>query len=119
MERLREEESPARRRVLIDLLGSIARLEPASLFDFLQDQRWFVIRNLAVILGKLGRPDAVPRVRPLVTHSDHRVRVEALRSLATLSPADGFNASVDALRDSHARSEAGGLHASPPLRQPS
>ena len=103
MERLSEEENPARRRVLIDLLGSIARLEPASLFDFLQDPRWFVIRNLAVILGKSGRPDAVPRVRALVTHSDHRVRVEALRSLATLSPGDGFNAAVDALRDSHPR----------------
>lgn len=109
VERLANEEDPNRRRLLIDVLGSIARIETDALLGYLADSRWYVVRNLAMILGRSCRPEVAPHVRNLMSHADHRVRVEALRALPPLIG----NASVDtilaALNDEHLRVRQAGL----------
>jgi hypothetical protein len=94
------EEDRARRRTFLDVLGREAARHPDRVVERLDDQRWFVVRNLAVVLGRSGNATCVPAVRRLLVHDDHRVRVEALRSLSSLD-----SGSVDyfgeALADSH------------------
>jgi len=94
------EEDRARRRTLLDVLGREAARDPHPVIERLDDERWFVVRNLAVVLGRSGNPQCLPAVRGLLNHPDHRVRVETLRSLTSL---DGGNLDYfgEALADSH------------------
>ncbi len=103
IERLADEESPNRRRMLIDVLGSIARLDPEPLLEYLGDRRWYVVRNLAMILGKSGRPEVAGHVKALMRHADHRVRVEALRALPPLIGDTSVSTILASLNDDHAR----------------
>ena len=70
------------------------------MIERLDDQRWFVVRNLAVVLGRSGNTTCVPALRRLLSHDDHRVRVEVLRSLSSLDTGnvDYFG---EALGDTH------------------
>lgn len=104
IERLADEEDAGRRRVLISLLAQLSSRDSTSLLRHLHDPRWFVVRNLVTVLGKTGRPDAAPRLQNLAEkHEDHRVRVEALRSLMPLGGARGIDAALVALRDDNER----------------
>lgn len=94
------EEDRARRRTLLDVLGREAARDPGPVIKRLDDERWFVVRNLVIVLGRSANPQCVVAVRGLMTHPDHRVRVETLRSLSSL---DGGNVAYleAALGDSH------------------
>jgi HEAT repeat protein len=94
------EEDRARRRTFLDVLGREATRDPRQIIERLDDQRWFVVRNLAVVLGRSGNATSVPALRRLLSHDDHRVRVEVLRSLSGLDTGnvDYFG---DALGDTH------------------
>jgi HEAT repeat protein len=58
---------------------AVSRL--ASLVD---DERWFVQRNGARLLGRTGAPEAVPLLQPLLRRSDARVVREAVSALGTI-----------------------------------
>jgi HEAT repeat protein len=44
------------------------------------------VRNAVTIAGKVGGEEWIPHLEPLLSHSDHRVVVEAMRALAPISP---------------------------------
>ncbi len=86
MERLSVEEDPATRRVLIGLLVIVGAHYSRPIIGFLSSPQWFVVRNAVTIAGKVGGPEWGPHLEPLLTHSDHRVVVEAMRALAPIAP---------------------------------
>ncbi|NIA24137.1 MAG: hypothetical protein GWP04_01060 [Gammaproteobacteria bacterium] len=97
---LAEEEDRSRRKVLIDILGAVAEHDPGPVLAALDDERWYVVRNLATVLRASGNSEAVPGLVKLLTHGDHRVRVEALRALNTIEPA-AIEHAGGALGDDH------------------
>jgi hypothetical protein len=97
------EEPPVNRRHLVDCLGYVGREDVRPLAALVADHRWFIVRNLATALGRTGRPQAVPAVESLLMHPDDRVRVEALRALATLRRDESVPALVAALGDESPR----------------
>lgn len=104
VEHLANEDDPSRRRILIELLVKVSAQDHSPLLRHLNDGRWYVVRNLATILGRTGKADVAQRLVPLAAkHSDHRVRVEALRSLARLPGNPGTEAALDALADKNQR----------------
>lgn len=103
VERLADEEDAGRRRVLIELLSVMGQQAPGPLLPYLDDQRWFVVRNLATVLGRTGRREAVPRLRRHLRHRDHRVRIEVLRALIPLLGADALPPVLAAMKDEHER----------------
>jgi HEAT repeat protein len=57
-----------------------------TLVEWLEDPRWFLVRNLVHVLGKIGDEAAFG---PVVTHLGHphvRVRMEAVRALVLIAP---------------------------------
>lgn len=72
------------RRRLVDVLVSIG--EPAVPFAMrmLDDQRWFVVRNMITVLGGVGSPEAVRAIGRLARDSDNRIRREVARALARI-----------------------------------
>ncbi len=103
VEVLAVEEDPGRRRALIDLVGAVGAHHPQPLIAALQDDRWFVVRNLATALGRTGRSEATDALRNVAQHDDYRVRGEALRGLVRLRREEGAPELVAALSDRHER----------------
>ena len=97
---LAEEEDRSRRRALIEILGAAGRQKPEPILDALHDDRWYVVRNLATVLRTAGNVEALPELTRLLTHGDHRVRVEALRALNSIDP-NAIDFLGNALHDDH------------------
>jgi HEAT repeat protein len=57
-----------------------------SLMEWLEDPRWFLVRNVVHILGKIGDEAAFGRVARLLGHPHMRVRIESVRALALIAP---------------------------------
>jgi hypothetical protein len=89
------------RRSLTNMLAGAARTKPRALEPYLSDHRWFLVRNLTTALGRTANPDAMGSLRMVLTHSDHRVRMEALRSTVRLMRDSSTPVLVRALSDSH------------------
>ncbi len=90
-----------RRRLLEFLSGATIDLAPAVAHR-LRDPRWFVQRNMLVLLERLGRVPAGLSLTPWTTHDDVRVRHEAVRLQLRL-PGQRHAAIVAALADAHPR----------------
>jgi HEAT repeat protein len=79
------ETARARRRV-IDALVRKAAGECGPFLPFLEDSRWYLVRNVALILGMIGDEMAIPALTKVLRHEDSRVRREALDALNEISP---------------------------------
>jgi HEAT repeat protein len=75
--------------------------DPLALDNYLLDERWYLIRNLATVLGRTGKQAAVGPVLRLLRHDDHRVRAEALRSLIRLQRDEASGAVLRMVADPH------------------
>ncbi len=93
------EERQAKRRLLIRALIQIAAVNPGALLPHLRDPRWYLVRNIALILGACGHAEIAPRLSAVLHHDDHRVRVEALSSWSRLDPAGSVLVVVAGLDD--------------------
>jgi len=77
------EHYPAR-RVLCDLLVEKGRDQIQLIGGAIYDSRWYVVRNVAMIVGETGLEEGVAYLQRAAKHSDARVRVEAARALAAI-----------------------------------
>jgi hypothetical protein len=81
---LASSESRATRRKLVDRLARTEVHIGALIAEYLEDDRWYVQRNMLVLLERSGRvPEGFSAVR-WTTHPDARVRCEAIRLQLTL-----------------------------------
>ena len=98
---LAEADDQQSRRSITALLVPAVTEDPLCLDRFLLDERWYLIRNLATVLGKTGKQTAVAGVRRLLKHDDQRVRAEALRSLIRLQRDEAAPTVLRMLTDPH------------------
>jgi HEAT repeat protein len=70
-----------------------------QLLDLLLDGRWLVVRTAVAILGDMGNRDAVQGLTQTAYHTDNRVRMEAIRSLARIGGRDATLLLIDLLHD--------------------
>lgn len=85
------------------LLGTaLVRIGPPAqpaLALLLKDGRWMVVHTAVAILGELGNRDAVKALALTVSHSENRVRLEAIRSLARIGGMEASTLLIALLRD--------------------
>jgi hypothetical protein len=77
-------ESARARRRLIDLLTVKGRDHVALFAPYMQDRRWYLVRNVALILGEIGNPASTELLRPAVRHTDVRVRKQVLATVSRI-----------------------------------
>jgi len=97
------DDPPVNRRHLVDMLIVIGRSDSRLLIAYVGDHRWFIVRNVAIALGRTGRLAAIASLRSLIGHEDARVRVEALRGLAALDGDSVVGDLVGVFRDGDRR----------------
>ncbi len=84
MKRLAEEGDAQARRNLSEALTHQGAEALPALIEALNDNRWYVIRNAIVILGRIRDPRAAAHIRPFLGHKDLRVRREVVHALARM-----------------------------------
>lgn len=98
---LADEGTLSRRRRLFDFIASLGPAVIPLAKTLLDDPRWYVVRNMITLLRVIQDRSSLPEIRKLGTHSDIRVRMEAIRSLAALEGSvpknllDGLFANTD------------------------
>ncbi|MBI5101466.1 MAG: HEAT repeat domain-containing protein [Nitrospirae bacterium] len=99
IELLGELQDRRHRKLLCDILSDIGKLRIQSFAAFLTDKRWYLIRNIAMILGMTKEPEAVPYLGKILLHSDVRVRREAVRALDGINTPETKKSFLSALAD--------------------
>ncbi len=69
------------RKLVCDSLTVLSRDHVDVLSQCLRDQRWFVVRNIVYILGKIGSAAAQKAALKVKDHTDHRVRQEVIMAM--------------------------------------
>ncbi|HYM59948.1 MAG TPA: HEAT repeat domain-containing protein [Thermoanaerobaculia bacterium] len=81
-----EETKRSRRRRLFDFVCSLGTLIVPEVIRFLSDSRWYVVRNMIVVLRTVNDRTSLPEIRRCAQHPDLRVRLEAIKTLLALEP---------------------------------
>jgi hypothetical protein len=110
LDALAASENRATRRKLIDRLAQARQDITPLIAKRLEDPRWYVRRNMLLLLELLGKVPAGFSVSRWTGQEDHRVRQEAVRLQLTL-PREREQALRTALADSHPRIISIGLSA--------
>lgn len=84
MGRLVHEEEAQRRAQLVSVLAVLVPGNTNALGAWVDDPRWFVVRNVVTALWRAGDPAALPLLRRTITNPEARVRLETARALAGL-----------------------------------
>jgi hypothetical protein len=95
-----ERDRPVRAR-MCQVLTRIGPPAVPSLLNWLRDPRWYVVRNVVHVLGRIGAPAAFEPVAALLAHAHPRVRTEAVRALGLLDPARAASLLLQALAEAN------------------
>jgi len=87
------------RRAVCQALEVLAGDHPDLLGKGIENPRWYVIRNIVSILGKIGDPRAFNYFRRSIQHPDIRVRRETITSAAKIVTNEAADFLVAALND--------------------
>jgi HEAT repeat protein len=82
--RLIESSDSLERRNLINLLIGFGEAVRPKLEIYLFDERWYVVRNMAVILGEIKSEKSLNPLSRAVMHKDSRVRREVIKALTRI-----------------------------------
>ena len=77
------------RQVRARMCQVLAKVGPPAvpiLLELLDDPRWFLVRNLVHVLGKIGDEAGFGPAVALLGHAHPRVRIEAVRAVAVIAP---------------------------------
>jgi hypothetical protein len=91
------------RRMLCDAIAGIGRDAVDVITPFLDDPRWYVVRNIVYILGRIGKEQALPFLQRTFGHEDVRVRREVVQALGLIGTPRTAGLLTRALTDGDAR----------------
>lgn len=81
IEALGSEERMSVRKFIIDSLADLARERVSLLGSFLDDQRWYLVRNIVTVMAGIRSSFTLPYLERAMAHSHPRVRSEAVRAV--------------------------------------
>lgn len=81
LDRLAEESDRTLRRFYLDLLVALGGIARDQATERLQDHRWYVVRNIVILLRELNDPAVLPSIHDILDHPHPRVRHELLHIL--------------------------------------
>lgn len=96
---LSEESNRSRRRRLFDLLASLGPRIVPEVVPLLNDQRWYVVRNMLLLLRSVNDRTSLGEVRRVAQHTDLRVRMEAIKTLLAFDTSVPTKLLEDAVND--------------------
>jgi HEAT repeat protein len=65
----------------------------------LEDEKWYVVRNVVTILGDMNNPKTINYLKRTIRHPDYRVRYETLKAVARIQAEESADFMILALSD--------------------
>jgi len=96
---LAEAETRRVRYMLARAISIVAKDNVRDLEPFLGDKRWYVVRNISMILGMIANQDTLPYLEEVSRHPEARVRREVARALGRVRKPEGLRALKALMRD--------------------
>jgi HEAT repeat protein len=96
---LGELEDRKQRRFLCEVLAGLGKEDISAFGDAIEDARWYLVRNLAMIMGMTRNPSAVKHIAKVLKHPELRVRREAARALDNIHSDETREHLLDAIND--------------------
>ncbi len=84
MEMLADESAASKRKILSEVLVRCRTTALPILYEYLGDDRWYVVRNSIAILGDIRSQESLAQLTPLLQHDEIRVRRETIRALTKI-----------------------------------
>lgn len=103
IELLGELKNSKMRRVVCDALSEIGKNAIELFTSFIDDRRWYLVRNITYILGRIGKEQTLPYIQKAFNHEDVRVRREAVQALGLVGGPKAVALLVKALTDEDVR----------------
>lgn len=94
------------RRVICDSLSEIGKNAIESFTPFVDDKRWYLVRNIIYILGRIGKEQSLPYIQKVLGHEDVRVRREVITALGLIGGMKAVHLLTRALTDGDFRIRA-------------
>jgi len=91
------------RRVFCDALAEIGKNAIEMFTPFIDDRRWYLVRNIIYILGRIGKEQSFPYIQKAFNHEENRVRREAIQALGLIGGPKAIGLLVKALTDNDVR----------------
>lgn len=87
------------RKLLCEILAESGRENIEVLAEALNDERWYLVRNIAMILGMTKEPAAVKYLEKPLGHPNMKVRREAVKALEGINSEETKDLFLIALKD--------------------
>jgi hypothetical protein len=91
------------RRVFCDALAEIGKNAIELFTPFVEDRRWYLVRNIIYILGRIGKEQSLPYIQKALNHADSRVKREATQALGLSGSPKAIGLLVKSLTDEDVR----------------
>lgn len=87
------------RKMVCEVLADLGKERFEMVARGLTDHRWYVVRNVVGILGKIGDPKALPYLKDTIKHDEVKVRRETIRTLELIGGPESAQVLLLALND--------------------
>jgi hypothetical protein len=87
------------RKFLCEILAEIGRKHLDAFSEGLNDERWYLVRNIAMILGMTKEPAAVQYLEKIMGHANMKVRREVIKALEGIKSEDTKDLFLIAMKD--------------------
>ncbi len=91
------------RRAFCDALSEIGKNAIDLFTPFIDDRRWFLVRNIVYILGRIGKEQSFPYIQKAFNHEEPRVRRETIQALGLIGGPKATGLLVKSLTDTDVR----------------
>jgi HEAT repeat protein len=91
------------RRMVCDALAEIGKNAIELFVPFVDDRRWYLVRNIVYILGRIGREQAFPYLQKTFHHEEVRVRRETVQAFGLIGGPKATGFLIRAITDGEAR----------------
>lgn len=88
------------RRLFCDALAILAKDNIEPLFQKLEDDNWYVVRNIVYVIGKIGNPKSIQHLKKIQNHPEQRVRKEIVHTLTEIKSEEAKEFLINFLADS-------------------
>ena len=91
------------RRMLCNVVCELGKTGSDVITQFIDDPRWYLVRNLVYILGRIGQETSMPYIQKSYSHSEPRVRREAVQAAGLIGGPRATTLLTRALKDQDLR----------------
>jgi uncharacterized protein YjgD (DUF1641 family) len=95
----RDLKSSHARKMVCEILEEVGKDHIGVVGEGVYDSLWYVARNVAFVLGRIGKEEGVKFLKNIINHSDLRVRKEVITSLTKIGGKKSGALLVSALDD--------------------